>query len=72
MNRSEQPKVFRDLSLAPVEQALLHRAEASMETAVALNKAAAEHGAEQATVREAVALGIAEAFRKLAEELHHW
>ncbi len=56
MTRREQPHRFLDASLAPLEQALLARAQFLEDTA------RIDHPD----------LWLAEQFRKLAEELHHW
>ncbi len=61
--RRKDRKKFLDASLVPMENALLARAEE-------LERSSAEWNQE--TVPRNIYAVLADQFRKLAEELHHW
>ena len=61
MPRKDLPKKFLDASVVPVEQALLRRAEELEQPVFSITQEKAE-----------IKAWIAQEFRALAEELHHW
>ena len=70
VQRRPEPRKFLDASLVPLERALRARADVLAEQCQAVDDAPDAEG--PTLIMATVLAGVAQEFRVLADELHHW